>query len=156
MYALERAWNFTMREIIVVGDEDFVAAQLEQVRAAVAPILAELDLNYSVETANDPFFVDTYRDQAAYQAAFELKHEIRADIPYRDRSLAVGSYNRHGNFFGRTLNITTANNDFACTGCFGMGFERIVFALVAQHGPDPKSWPTAIRAIATEVRANKF
>lgn len=155
MYALERAWNFTMREIIFVGEEDFVAAQLERVRAAVAPILAELDLTYSVETANDPFFVDTFRDQAAYQAAFELKQEIRADIPYRDRSLAVGSYNRHGSFFGRTLNITTANKDFACTGCFGMGFERIVFALVAQHGPDPDGWPAAIKAIVDDRCSDK-
>lgn len=155
MYALERAWNFTMREIIFVGEEDFVAAQLEQVRIAVAPILAELDLTYSVETANDPFFVDTFRDQAAYQAAFELKHEIRADIPYRDRSLAVGSYNRHGNFFGRTLSITTAEKDFACTGCFGLGFERIVFALVAQHGPDPHGWPTAFKAIVEDRCSGK-
>lgn len=150
MYALERAWNFTMREIIFVGEEDFVAAKLEQVRSAVTPILAELDLTYSVETANDPFFVDTFRDQAAYQAAFELKYEIQADIPYRERSLAVGSYNRHGNFFGRTLNITTGEKDFACTGCFGMGFERIAFALVAQHGPDPIVWPSAIRAIVND------
>ena len=150
MYALERAWNFTMREIIFVGEEDFVAAKLEQVRSAVTPILAELDLTYSVETANDPFFVDTFRDQAAYQAAFELKYEIQADIPYRERSLAVGSYNRHGNFFGRTLNITTGEKDFACTGCFGMGFERIAYALVAQHGPDPIVWPSAIRAIVND------
>ncbi|UVO52864.1 hypothetical protein [Sphingomonas sp. SUN039] len=151
MYALERAWNFTMREIMFVGDEDFVAAQLEHVRAAVAPILAELDLSYSVETANDPFFVDTFRDQAAYQAAFELKQEVRADIPYRGKSLAIASFNRHGNFFGRTLDIRDANGEFACTGCFGAGFERIAFALVAQHGPDPQGWPSAIRAVADGV-----
>jgi hypothetical protein len=156
MYALERAWNFTMREIILVGEEDFVATQLERIRAAVAPILAELDLTYSVETANDPFFIDTFRDQAAYQAAFELKHEIRADIPYRDRSLAVGSYNRHANFFGRTLNITTSDKDFACTGCFGMGFERIVFALVAQHGPDPCGWPRAIKTLADNCCSDRI
>ncbi len=151
MYSLERVWNFTMREIVFVGEDDFVTERLQAVRLAFAEVLKELDLTYSVMTANDPFFVGTFRDQAAYQAAFELKYEIRADVPYRKKTIAVGSYNRHGVFFGRALNIRNSDGSFASTGCFGLGFERVVFALVAQHGPDPKNWPAAIRALAEGV-----
>ena len=83
MYSLERLWNFNMREIVFVGEDDFVGDGLETVRRAFSAVLRELDLTHQVITATDPFFVGTFRDQAAYQAAFELKHEIRAAVPYR-------------------------------------------------------------------------
>lgn len=151
MLSLERVWNFTMREIIFVGEDDFVSDNLTEVRKRFRAVLEDLDLNFAVETANDPFFVGTFRDQAAYQAAFELKYEIRADLPYRGKTLAIGSYNRHGNFFGRKLNIQNSDGSPASTGCFGVGFERIALAFVAQHGPDPDKWPSIIQDAVSEA-----
>ena len=151
MLSLERVWNFTMREIIFVGQDDFVSDNLTAVRQAFRSVLEELDLTYAVETANDPFFVGTFRDQAAYQAAFELKYEIRANLPYKGKTLAIGSYNRHGNFFGRQLNIRNSDDSAASTGCFGVGFERIALAFVAQHGPDPTNWPEVIQQAVLEA-----
>lgn len=146
MSALERVWNFTMRELIFVGDEDFVEAGINRARAAFEEVLAKLDLSYAVMTANDPFFVGTYRDQAAYQAAFELKYEIRAPLPYSGNSIAVASQNSHRDFFGRTLDIRDHRGAHACTGCFGVGYERLALAFVAQHGVNPECWPEAICA----------
>jgi hypothetical protein len=147
MNALERVWNFTMRELIFVGDEDFVEAGINRAREAFEDVLAELDLSYAIMTANDPFFVGTYRDQAAYQAAFELKYEVRAPLPYADHSIAIASQNSHRNFFGRTLDIRDHHGDHACTGCFGVGYERLALAFVAQHGLDRDQWPEAVRDI---------
>jgi seryl-tRNA synthetase len=152
MYSLERLWNFTMREIIFVGEEDFVSEGLEAVRIAMAAVLRDLDLTHQVITATDPFFVGTFRDQAAYQAAFELKYEIRAAVPFRKNTVAVGSINRHGNFFGRTLNIRTSSGTFADTGCFGLGFERMAFALVSQYGANPINWPGPIREAVAHLQ----
>lgn len=149
MVSLERTWNFTMREIIFVGSPDHVARGLEAAQEKILAILDRMGMAYRLETANDPFFVGTFRDQAAYQNAFELKFEIRALLPYKKDTVAVGSFNRHKDFFGRTLNIQQPGGSPAHTGCFGSGFERLAFAFMAQHGPDPAGWPEAMRSVAT-------
>ena len=157
MNSLERIWNFSMREIIFVGSDDHVQSGLQEVRDRLRPLFEELGLAYKVITANDPFFIGTFRDQAAYQAAFELKFEIRASLPYKGDDLAVGSYNRHGDFFGRTLNIRMPDGSPACTGCVGIGFERLALAVVAQHGVNPGHWPEALRrSVAPPGRPFRF
>ena len=91
---------------------------------------------YRVESANDPFFIGEFRKQAAFQSAFQLKFEIRARLPFKDSTLAVGSYNYHQDFFGRSLNITLPDGSPAHTGCVAFGLERIAFAFLAQFGFD--------------------
>jgi len=145
MVSLERLWNFTMREIIFVGSEEHVRTSLSLAQEEIRQILAEFQISHDLKTANDPFFIGTFRDQAAYQAAFELKYEIRAALPFKEDTVAIGSYNRHGDFFGRTLDIVADDGTPAHTGCFGIGFERMVYAFVAQHTTDPANWPAGIR-----------
>jgi len=146
MISLERLWNFTMREIIFVGPESFVKQGLEKVRKKAAPIFADLGLAYRIENASDPFFIGTFTNQTAYQNALELKFEIRALLPFKNDTVAVGSYNRHQTFFGTHLNIHMENEELPHTGCVGFGYERLAFAFVAQHGTDPKGWPEPVRA----------
>lgn len=150
MVSLERVWNFSMREIIFVGEEDFVSSGLDAVRNQMTPVLDDFGLAYKIENANDPFFVGNFRDQAAYQSAFDLKYEVRALLPYKDSTFAIGSYNKHQDFFGRTLDITLPDGSPAHTGCIGIGFERFAFAVVAQYGPNIENWPSSIRSAITE------
>lgn len=145
MVSLERLWNFTMREVIFVGTDEQVRAGLDEVRGQIRAILADFNLSHKLMTANDPFFIGTFRDQAAYQAAYELKYEIRAWLPYKNDTLAIGSYNRHGDFFGRRLNIRLEDGSPAHTGCIGIGFERLAHTFVSQHGLDPAQWPRTVR-----------
>jgi hypothetical protein len=42
------------------------------------------------------------------------------------------------------MNISTATGEPANTGCVGFGIERLALAFLAQHGLDPKRWPTAV------------
>lgn len=155
MASLERLWNFTMREIIFVGTADFVQDGLDRAQVAMNGILDEMDLAYLIETANDPFFIGSYRDQAAYQSAFELKFEVRMPLPYKNDTLAAGSYNRHRDFFGRTLDIRLPDGAAAETGCVGFGCERLAFAFIAQHGPDSSHWPKKVRDYV-ETTASKW
>ena len=152
MRSLERLWNFTMREIIFVGEDDFVQERLAEARGLLRPLMDDLDLTYDTITATDPFFIGAYRDQAAYQAAFDLKYEVRASLPYKSDTLAVASYNRHGDFFGRILEIQNADGSSANTGCFAVGYERLALAILAQHGLDTTKWPAALRDIAEAAR----
>lgn len=146
MASLERLWNFSMREIIFIGAPNFVEDGLDCARVQLNAILDDMGLAYRIETATDPFFIGNYRDQAAYQSAFELKFEVRLALPYKNGTLAAGSYNRHRDFFGRTLDIRLPDGEPTETGCVGFGVERLAFAFVAQHGPDPEKWPTPVRA----------
>lgn len=157
MMSLERLWNFTMREVIFVGSEEQVRLRLAEAQTHVRKILAEFELSHKLMTATDPFFIGTFRDQVAYQAAFELKYEIRAALPFKKDTLAIGSYNRHGDFFGRTLNILLEDGTPAHTGCLGIGFERMAYAFISQYSADVSKWPTFVRnSIARMRRPDAF
>jgi len=98
-----------------------------------------------VESANDPFFIGEFRKQAAFQSAFQLKYEIRASLPFSGKTLAVGSYNYHQDFFGRNLNITLPDGSPIHTGCIAFGLERMAYAFLSQYGLDRNKWPSAVR-----------
>ncbi len=142
---LERLWDFTMREVIFVGSKDFVLENREIARQRMSRVFEKIGMAYRVESANDPFFIGEFRKQAAFQSAFQLKFEIRARLPFKDSTLAVGSYNYHQDFFGRNLNITLPDGSPAHTGCVAFGLERIAFAFLAQFGLDPAQWPDEVR-----------
>lgn len=143
--SLERMWNFTMREVIFVGPKEYVLDNRELARQRMAPFFEQIGLAYRVETANDPFFVGEFRKQAAFQSAFQLKFEILANLPYKNSTLAIGSYNYHQDFFGRHLNITLPDGSPVHTGCVAFGLERVALAFLAQYGVDPDNWPTAVK-----------
>src|SRR5258708_24511115 len=112
-----------MREKIFVGPADYVLAQRKILLDLSAKYLDELGLAYEITTATDPFFVDTYAVQAAYQQGFDLKYELLTPLPYSGKKLAVGSINYHQDFFGRSFAIETTEGP-AHTGCLGFGYER--------------------------------
>jgi seryl-tRNA synthetase len=143
--SLERMWNFTMREVIFVGPKDFVLQNRETGRERMRGFFEEIGLSYRVESANDPFFIGEFKKQAAFQSAFQLKFEIRAALPFKQSTLAVGSYNYHQDFFGRSLNITLPDGSPAHTGCIAFGLERMAFAFLSQYGLDTAKWPEAVR-----------
>ncbi len=143
--SLERLWNFTMREVIFVGSKEFVLDNREAARQHMHQVFEEIGLAYRVESATDPFFIGEFRKQTVFQSAFQLKFEIRARLPFKDSTLAVGSYNYHQNFFGRHLDITLPDGSPAHTGCVAFGLERMAYAFLAQYGLDPAGWPAAVQ-----------
>jgi seryl-tRNA synthetase len=139
----ERLWDFNMREIIFVGPADYVLSAKNRLVELSAHFLDELGVAYEISSASDPFFVDSYAVQAAYQQGFDLKFELLAPLPYSGKKLAVGSINYHQDFFGRSFAIETTAGA-AHTGCIGFGYERLALAFLAQHGVDQKNWPDAV------------
>lgn len=150
---LERLWDFTMREIIFVGPTPYVLSARDQLVDRCAEFLDELGLAYEISGATDPFFVDGYAVQAAYQQGFELKFEIKVPLPYSGQKLAVGSINYHQDFFGRSFGIQS-DGGAAHTGCLGFGFERLALAFLSQHGVDPQGWPKAARSAVERTGTN--
>jgi seryl-tRNA synthetase len=147
---LDRLWDFTMREVIFVGTESFVAERRQKAIDCVVEQLARWDLDGAVETANDPFFPTTYATKTYWQVRSDLKFELRLAIePSASgaaRTLACGSFNLHESFFGKTFGITADGGQPAFTGCVGWGLERWVLACFTQHGFERGGWPEHLRA----------
>lgn len=147
---LDRLYEFNVRELVFVGDEDFVRS----IRAKALPLVEELagffDIDCQVQTATDPFFATVSAAKKFWQASQEVKNEIKIPALGNDGSvkqLACGSINLHGNFFGKRFGFNAANGEAAQTGCVGLGIERWVLACFTQHGFDPMRWPEAVRNV---------
>lgn len=149
---LERLWDFSMREIVFVGPDRFVLENRDKLVDLCAAYLSELGLAFEISTATDPFFIDSYAVQAAYQQGFELKFELLTPLPYSKKRLAVGSINYHQDFFGRSFNIQ-ADGSPAHTGCLGFGYERLALAFLAQHGLKETAWPKRVAAAVRTAAA---
>jgi hypothetical protein len=144
MDGLERLWDFTMREIIFLGASQFVLDHRDRMIDETVALLDRWELSFEIRSASDPFFIDDYASMATFQLAFDLKFEILAPLPYRRKDLAIGSFNYHQDFFGRSFNITGANRAPVHTGCTAFGLERVALAFLAQHGVDSAKWPAAV------------
>ena len=141
---LERLYDFTMQEVIFLGGgEEVLAKRTQSIDAAVA-LFDEIGLAYEIRTATDPFFIDSYAPQVTFQKAFELKFEIRALLPYKERTFAIGSFNYHQDLFGRAFDIRDRADQPLHSGCMGFGIERVALAVCAQFGLEPSGWPKAL------------
>jgi seryl-tRNA synthetase len=138
---LERLWDFTIRETVFLGDRSQVLDARERLMELVFALLDELGMVGFCEVGNDPFFVGEDTSARTWsQRMLELKYEVRLQVS-PDRTVAVGSFNFHDDFFGRNFNITRDGTEPLASGCAGFGLERLLFAVLCQHGPDPAGWP---------------
>ena len=150
MAGLERLWDFTMREVIFAGPGEYVLERRQRVVDETIALLDKWGLAYEIKSATDPFFIEDYAAMTAFQLAFELKFEILAPLPYKQTDLAIGSFNYHQDFFGRSFAISGKSGAPIHTSCVGFGLERVALAFLAQHGLNPKLWPAAI---ANQIRS---
>lgn len=150
MTGLDRLWEFTQRSIIWLGKDDFCEERREWALEAAAQLANEWDIEYTIETANDPFFASVSTAMNMWQRAQHLKFELRANVePQRDgtpRTVAAASFNLHGPFFGHAFNIKDASGGPAISGCASWGIERWVLVVFTQHGFDFTNWPSPLRS----------
>ncbi len=140
----ERLWDFTIREIVFVGSRDFVLDCRQKFMDLAIEFITRLGLTGYCEVANDPFFINLDTAEKIWsQRLLELKYELRLNIA-PDRSIAVGSFNFHDNFFGQGFNIKRGE-DWIRTGCVGFGLERLTYAFLCQYGLNAQAWPAEVR-----------
>ncbi|MEV6256982.1 hypothetical protein AB0L97_27400 [Nocardia sp. NPDC051911] len=143
---LERLWDFTIREIVFLGERELVLDARERFMRMVFEFLERLGLSGHCEVANDPFFgsADT-ATRIWSQRLMDLKYEIRLPIAPA-KTVAVGSFNFHGDTFGRAFGIAQPDGQVISSGCVGFGLERLVYAFLCQYGLDSADWPGAVLA----------
>jgi len=143
--SLDRLLSFSVRDIMFVGDKQFVLEIRQKLIDEIKKFLTKTGLNCSIEVANDPFFIGNI-DKKLFQESFELKYEILALIPFLKKKIAIGSINFHLDTFGKAFNINN-NKKKIFSGCIGIGFERLLLALYSQHGTNIKFWPKNLTKI---------
>jgi hypothetical protein len=142
---LERVWDFTLREIIFIGGKDWVDQQRERGAVETRRLVEKLGLTASLETANDPFFINNFVARKFFQRMTRTKYELQMALPHEGRSIAAASFNLHNDFLGQSFAIGLDGGS-AFTSCIGYGIERWVYVMYAQLGPQLARWPAATRA----------
>jgi hypothetical protein len=135
---LDRLLSFSVRDLMVVGSDEFVRNSREIFLNKASNFINELKLEAQLVRATDPFFA-AKSSKLFVQKTGDLKHEIQAWIPYEARPIAVGSINLHLDTFGERFLMNIENRP-ASSACFGIGFERLTYSLFAQNGPVLKNW----------------
>jgi len=142
---MSRLRAFTMREVVFIGQPNFVIKSRAAAEDVIIQWAKDWELGCTFETANDMFFTSDYSVKASFQRLQQAKKELRLHIPFERQSLSVFSSNFHAATFGKAFNITVAGRP-ATTGCIAWGYERWVFAIFSQCGFDMTSWPAGLRA----------
>ncbi|HDR7760922.1 hypothetical protein [Bacillus cereus] len=141
-----RLLDFSMREIIFVGEDEFVKKMRSKSIELLKDFLSLWEIDALIENANDPFFTDDYQVKSFFQRDMEMKYEVKFKIPYLKNTISVSSSNYHGNVFGQAFSIKKGNN-YVSTGCLAFGLERWIFAFLSQYGLDIKKWPSQIKKL---------
>lgn len=132
--APSRLWEFTMREMIFVGEADWVVSQTGEWAERIAVFAASVGLRATLEPATDPFFGDAGRGRRLFQQVKGLKVELRA--AYGGDTVAVASFNRHETFFSSRFGLELPGGGTAHSACVACGLERWALAFLDQRGPD--------------------
>ena len=145
MRDLRRLWDFTMREVVLLGERAALFAERQKGVEAMGRFLDQHDLAGEIRTASDPFFIAPEAlAKVHFQLSSDAKYEVALSLPDGEH-LAVGSLNHHSDFFGRVFEISLADGGAAHSACIAFGLERWVYAFLAQHGDDPARWPAVVR-----------
>ncbi|MDB6079721.1 MAG: seryl-tRNA synthetase [Akkermansiaceae bacterium] len=115
-----RQIEFQMRELVFIGEPEWIERELAGVQDEIMLLAARLGLLGSWEIASDPFFLPTAKGKARMQRLKETKREFC--LP---DGLAIASINRHGAFFGERFGISQEAGGQAChSACVAFGLDR--------------------------------
>jgi seryl-tRNA synthetase len=144
--SLDRLQSFRMREFVRVGAPDEILGFRESWIVRARSLAADLNVPFSVDVANDPFFGRVGQVMAVSQRQQALKFELL--IPYYPGAAptACMSFNYHREHFGQVWGIRDNKGEVAHTGCIAFGIDRLTVALFAIHGLDLQKWPSVTKA----------
>ena len=137
---LLRQWEFSMRDVVLVGSPAYVAEQRARLIELTQRLAIDLDLDARLEIATDPFFVSEAASKRTYQAMNSTKLEFKLALDATS-STAAGSFNLHGRQFTEPMQITSGQGEVLETACIGWGLERWMAAVISRHGSDAANWP---------------
>ena len=139
-----RLKDYHVREIVFIGDEEFVLSSRNNVLNKTKEFVLQIGLEGKVQVSSDSFVLPKMQKYRKIQMIDSSKYELRLNVSDK-KDIAVGSFNLHGVAFTSSFNIKVRNCKNTMTGCVGFGIERWVLAFLCQYGKDEKNWPECVR-----------
>ncbi|MGJ0508568.1 MAG: amino acid--[acyl-carrier-protein] ligase [Methylocystis sp.] len=144
---IDRLQSFRMREFVVIGSPDQVAAFRDEWMERATEMASALQLPYEIDRASDPFFGRVGQLMAANQVEQALKFELLIPMRTNAGPTACMSFNYHRDHFGKTWSLVRASGDVAHSGCVAFGVDRLAVALFSTHGLEVSRWPSEVRDV---------
>ena len=142
--SLSRLNEFTMKEYVFVGSENFIEDSLNKATKLWEYWVKAFSLNSKMETATDSFFASKYQKLKLFQALGKSKVEFKCWIPAEDSYISCGSKNYHRTHFSSKYNIHYLNNStLAQSACFAFGIDRLMYAFLSQKGTEIEKWDSS-------------
>ncbi|MBI5056270.1 MAG: hypothetical protein HZB61_06635 [Nitrospirae bacterium] len=141
---LLRQWEYSMREVVFIGERDFIAEARKSCIELTQAMVDELDMTASLEIATDPFFTSAAASARTFQVMQTAKLELRLRID-EGNTTAAASFNLHDKHFTQPMEIYDTNERVLETACVGWGIERWMAAFVARWSDDPAKWPDFVK-----------
>lgn len=116
-----RLWDFAVREVVFIGEEQYVKSALERVEEWIAGYVKKFDHNIKWQQAFD-YFYETPKNDILKK--FQLKNNLKKELVLQTEkgSLAIASINYHDNHFSKPFEFDNAGK--IVTGCIGFGLDR--------------------------------
>lgn len=144
-----RLKDYHVREIVFIGDEEYVEETRKKLLENTKKIMDEFNINCRICITFDPFVMPSMQKFKKVQLQEKSKYELQ--IQYGDdKYCAISSFNLHGTAFTNPFNIKVTGKEETVTGCVGFGLERLVLTFIAQYGFNIDNWPEKIRKTIKE------
>jgi seryl-tRNA synthetase len=124
---LTRLWDFTVREIVLVGRKEFVISMQEELKQKALEFAQTITEKSKIVCANDPFYPSK---QNILKANIQKENSQKFELlfPIQGEEVAVASFNYHDTHFSRAFSFDSDGQ--IVTGCVGFGLERWIAACI--------------------------
>lgn len=128
---LERLREYQVRELIFVGDREFMESVKTSYFTGMTALMSALQIPFKLSSATDIFFHPESATLALHQLVNRTKYELSfSGTPGRE--LAVSSLNFHARHFIESFGFQTSGRTE--TACIGFGLQRWLRALLLTYG----------------------
>ena len=142
--SMNRLLDYHVREIVMIGNHDFVLEKREKFLKKTIELLEKLQLNFVVKIASDPFVIPVMQKYRKVQYANKVKYEVRLSEDEKN-DVACASFNIHGKAFSSKFGFSVDGCSCTESGCIGFGIERLIIAFLKQHGVKAEEWPNEVK-----------
>ncbi|MFC5469146.1 amino acid--ACP ligase [Cohnella suwonensis] len=137
--------EFGMREIVFVGEADFVEEERSWWMKEIGSLFRELGMKGIVATANDPFYFSEDAMKSQHQKMANMKYELIVEAG-DGSSYSIASFNNMSDSLCKPFSVLAPSGAPHHSGCVAFGIDRWAYALLSEYGP-LSQWPAGVREI---------
>jgi hypothetical protein len=137
--------EFSMREIVFVGEPEFVEKERAWWMSEIWTLFNDLSLLGKIHTANDPFYFSEDAPKSQHQMMATMKYELTVKLR-KGGLFSIASFNNMRDSLCKPFEILNPSGRPLQSGCVAFGIDRWMYALLSENGPF-RDWPAKIKKI---------